>query len=334
MAVSLDICNAFNSLLWPIIRQAVRRINLPAYLIRIVEDYLRNRWFVFADNQDQIKEMQMQARVPQGSVLGPLLWNISYDLILKEKTEKDCFFLCFANDTLIIAIADNINEAIIKTNVQVSKTLRRIRGLGLRIAAHKTGAMAFTRKPLRNEVFIRVDKEQIRLKNKIKYLGIIVDFRMKFHQHFQYITEKATKAMTALRGLMFNLRGPDTRKRKLYAHVILSILLYAAPVWSNEFSQAFKGFRKPPQNRVARILAQRVISAYKSVFLDAASMIAKLFPLDIAAVIRRIVYFRIRETRTMDALNGPSEKEIRQEETQIALRQWEGRLHSDKFESR
>lgn len=38
--------------------------------------------------------------VPQGSVLGPYLWNISYDFILRMDLPENCDIICFADDTL------------------------------------------------------------------------------------------------------------------------------------------------------------------------------------------------------------------------------------------
>ena len=223
-----------------------------------------------------------------------------------------------------------MKKALNKANIQVNRTLRRIRGMGLQVATQKTAAIAFTKKQIRKDVFIQVDKDIIKIGKQIKYLGVILDSKLRFHQHFQYITEKATQTMNALRGLIPNLRGPEMRKRRLYGHVILSILLYAAPVWSKKFSKAYKGLSKPSQNKIARTLAQRAISAYRSVSIDAASIIAKFFPLDLAADTRRRIFLRIRETRNMETTEGTTERTIRQKETNRAISQWEHRLLKEK----
>lgn len=157
VVVSLDICNAFNSLPWSAIRIATRNKGLPGYLIRIIDDYLRNRKIVFADSRGKVNEMEMQAGVPQGFVLVPLLWNITYDKVLEEEMEEGCTLLCFADDTLIITQSNNISEGIHKTNIQISRTLRQIRKLGLKVAAHKTGAMIFSKKHKIKDMYIRVD---------------------------------------------------------------------------------------------------------------------------------------------------------------------------------
>ncbi|KMQ85988.1 reverse [Lasius niger] len=43
LAVGLDVANAFNSLPWPTIREAMRRKGFPDYIRRIIDNYLSNR---------------------------------------------------------------------------------------------------------------------------------------------------------------------------------------------------------------------------------------------------------------------------------------------------
>lgn len=69
----------------------------------------------------------------------------------------------------------------------------------------------------------------------MKYFGVLLDGRLKFMEHFKYAAQKATKITRALCKLMPNLRGPTEAKRRLYAaEVVLSVVLYGAPIWSEE----------------------------------------------------------------------------------------------------
>jgi len=69
----------------------------------------------------------------------------------------------------------------------------------------------------------------IRPKKYMKYLGVLLDCKLNFKQHFKYIDEKVGKVTRALGRLMPNLRGPSEKKRRLYAGIIASVVLYAAP---------------------------------------------------------------------------------------------------------
>lgn len=73
LAVSLDVANAFNSLPWPTIREAMRRKGFPDYIRRIVDSYLSDRTVKYILEKGKIGTKRMTAGVPQGSILGPLL---------------------------------------------------------------------------------------------------------------------------------------------------------------------------------------------------------------------------------------------------------------------
>ncbi|KMQ91300.1 reverse transcriptase [Lasius niger] len=78
VVVSLDIRNAFNSIPWKIIR-TLRRKGFPPYIQRILDSYLTDRtiWFTGMDGKRHARAME--AGVPQGFVLDPVLWNIAFD---------------------------------------------------------------------------------------------------------------------------------------------------------------------------------------------------------------------------------------------------------------
>lgn len=83
VAVSLDIANAFNTLPYSCIRLALRFHGLPLYLKRIIENYLEDREVMYAGSQGQLLVHQTVCGVPQGLVLGPLLWNLGYGWVLQ-----------------------------------------------------------------------------------------------------------------------------------------------------------------------------------------------------------------------------------------------------------
>lgn len=98
-----DIKNAFNSAYWLSIVDKLHRRNVPAVLRRIVMNYLSERTI----NYLQDKSMDMTRGVPQGSVLGPLLWNICYDGVLELEMPTGVMMVCYADDLAVVASARN-----------------------------------------------------------------------------------------------------------------------------------------------------------------------------------------------------------------------------------
>lgn len=93
IATSLDIRNAFNSVPWNRIREAMETKKFPLYIRQIVGSYLDCRCIEFPKNGGGRESRPVLTGMPQGSVLGPLLWNIAYDGIL-QGVERGCRIIC------------------------------------------------------------------------------------------------------------------------------------------------------------------------------------------------------------------------------------------------
>lgn len=79
--VALDVANAFNSEKWIKIEESLRDKEMPQYLVGVIRSYLSDRAVQYGG-----KSWAMTCAVPQGSVLGPLLWSLMYDDLLRTDT--------------------------------------------------------------------------------------------------------------------------------------------------------------------------------------------------------------------------------------------------------
>jgi len=167
LAVSLDIMNAFNSLPWDRMKESLRWHGVPKYLANVIHDYLRDRWVVYTDGTGTVRKGELHCGVPQGSVLGPLLWDIGYNVVLQTALPPGCSITCYADDILILAGGRDWAEAISRGEVAVHSTINSIQRAGLKVAAKKTEALFMYEKkekgqPPPNMTRNRIDRDRDR----------------------------------------------------------------------------------------------------------------------------------------------------------------------------
>ena len=80
--IGIDIRNAFNTARWNICIEAMVRKKVPDYLLRIIDDYLSDRWVIYEGDKWSLKE-EMTCGTPQGSRVRLLVWNVMCDDFLR-----------------------------------------------------------------------------------------------------------------------------------------------------------------------------------------------------------------------------------------------------------
>ncbi|XP_071577582.1 uncharacterized protein [Temnothorax nylanderi] len=296
LAFSLDIENAFNSVKLPGIRTPLRTKNFPLYLRRIVEAFLSGRRIIFFMRNGKRCFRWVNRGVSQGSVLGPLLWNLAFDLVLRTLIFDGCHIICYADDTLLIIVEDDLDAACALLWECLTRILINISALGLKISWAKSEAMLFGRAPANS--FFEFEGHRIRIAK----------------------TEKVTRVSRALCGILPNLRGPIECKRRLYYSVVMSIVLYAAPIWSDEL--AGSGSKQRILRRAIRLAALRTVMAYRTVSYEAATLLSTIPPVYLYAAYLRRVYLRLCELKELGTYTSRSPAEERAVEWLELRRQW------------
>lgn len=311
---TLDIKNAFNSARWDCILEALGRLEVSQYLRKIIAGYLHNRVLQY-DTDDGPREYKVTGGVPQGSVLGPLLWNIMYDDLLKLDVPEDVTLVGFADDVAVIIVRKHLEEIANVFSATMKIVERWMHSVSLDLAKHKTEALLVTGRKKRETITLMVGEHNIQSQPHIRYLGVTLDTRLNFKEHITLASRKAAAVNGALSRIMPNIGGPRQIRRQLLATVVSSVLLYGAPVWAN--SLVLTSYRRS-MSSIQRLSAIRVASSYRTVSEDAVCVIASILPIDILAAERR----RLHLGRAAD----PRVKRlICDEERTTSLQQWQER---------
>lgn len=105
--ITLDVRNAFNMANWDLILRKLREFGVSSYLRNIISEYLKDRNIRAVGGK---AKLTMQAGVPQGSVLGPTLWNILYVGVLRLEMVGDTICIGFADDLAIMSTAEDQDD--------------------------------------------------------------------------------------------------------------------------------------------------------------------------------------------------------------------------------
>lgn len=178
LMATLDIRNAFNSAPWEKILSALKNMKVPEYLQRIISDYLWDRTIMIGRQT----EMKMETGVPQGSILGPLLWNIFYNTALTIPTTEKSTIIGFADDTAVIGRAKSEIELVNNMNLVLLRLALRIKDLGLKLAFEKTEAVILYGGRKFKKATLQIGNQQFETKSSLKYLGVVFDFNCEMKQ--------------------------------------------------------------------------------------------------------------------------------------------------------
>lgn len=112
--VSLDIQGAFDSVGWDTVLDSLTNSPLDRNILPLIRSYLCNRRVSFFYG-NTLQTYQVSKGCPQGSVLGPLFWNLVADQILKEINQVSKF-IAFADDFLLMKSTTSRRQLEVRVN--------------------------------------------------------------------------------------------------------------------------------------------------------------------------------------------------------------------------
>ena len=169
LLVTLDVKNAFNSARWVDILEALeRQFRVPEYLMRVLRSYLKDRTLLY-DTRDGRRSVAVTSGVAQGSILGPDLWNASYDGLLRLELPPESRLIGYADDVAALVAGLTVEHAQLRLNVLMRKVGNWMTTHGLNLALEKTEVVILTKKRIQRVRPINVGEVMVESRPAIKY---------------------------------------------------------------------------------------------------------------------------------------------------------------------
>ena len=166
--------------------------------------------------------------VPQGSILGPLLFIIYInDMVHSSELFK---FINFADDTTLITNLNNEDMRNESLNYELANFHNYLKANKLSLNINKTKAMVFHMPQKRIQFpLIKIAGEDIAFVDNFNFLGIIINKHLNWTSHVDMLSAKLSKTIGILNTLKHVL--PINIMRTLYTSLILCHLNYGVLLW-------------------------------------------------------------------------------------------------------
>ena len=261
ISVFMDLSKAFDTVDKNLLYNKLSDIGFDTGSADLLHNYMTDRNFTFCDSEphNTDKLYNLSAGVPQGSLLGPLLFILYiYDMKYICPNDK---LIVYADDTTLVVSGRNRKEAAERCNSILERFLLYFHKNKLSVNASKTKYMLH--KPhnkYKNMRFYRGNNDNdpvvmgettLECVNSIKFLGVIVNNKLTWEEHKNYIHRKVSRSIGIIKNCKKVMNQTDTIN--MYKTFIQSNLLYAIEAWGHTVSGTTDSLNKL-QNKIMRII--------------------------------------------------------------------------------
>ena len=279
--IFLDFAKAFDTVNHKILVEKLSYYGVHGKTLSLFESYLSNRTQVVEVNGKTSDKGLIKHGVPQGSILGPLLFLLYINDI--SKSSDILKFFLFADDTTVYYSADPKAEDTEKIlNEELEKVSCWLAANKLSLNVKKSNFLHFHYGNLpKNTLNIKINGTTVEEKNSTKYLGVFIDTKLTWKVQIQHIKSKLARGI----GMMSRIRHfvDEGCLLKMFHSFVQSHVNYNLINWSC----THKSNLNPIRNKIKKAI--RILSFSKTMYDHTESLFQnhKILPFDQLVVFRK-----------------------------------------------
>jgi hypothetical protein len=254
--VFTDLSKAFDTIDHPILLEKLSKFGLCTNFVEFFRSYFSGRCQYVNCAGFQSHVINVSSGVPQGSILGPLLFNVFINNIADV---VDSQILLYADDFKIYSRIDHAVDCL-RMQDTIDEVVTWCNSNGLKLNKDKCCIMSFTRKTQPIHHHYTLDISDLQRCTKHVDLGITLDSNLSFSDHVEGMVTRSVRSLGFVirNSRIFN--NADTVKR-LYFAFVRSKLEYASVVWSTGYKSQIEDLEKI-QRRLLKYLSFKVDGTY------------------------------------------------------------------------
>ncbi len=236
LCIFLDLSKAFDTVNHSILLTKLHHYGVKGVAHTWFASYLSGRHQHVRVNGQTSTNLPVSCGVPQGSILGPLLFLLYINDICHSS--KLLHFILFADDSALFSSDNNILNLLNNVNKELKLVADWLSANKLTINTSKTHYIIFNRYkkftyPL---IPVKINNEILTEVTETKFLGVIVEKHLLWHKHINSIKAKVAKQC----GIMYLTRDSLDRHSLLliYNSLVYPTLIYAIGVWGGASNEA------------------------------------------------------------------------------------------------